>query len=537
MSLMTPSSETGPSVGCRGAGACMGSPRVAARCSVDGVTRGATGHGVDGVTCRAAAGRSVGGVAFRGAAGRVAGLDVLGPTYRVACVLALALAPPLLPSGASAQALTLDEAVEAALSNHPAVTAAAARAEGAGEAAAAARSSGLPAVSASAQLTRFQEPMVVAPFHAFDPTNPPRFDETLVQGRLSLDYTLFDAGGRAARVRATDASAEGAELGLEMTEMELLERVAGAYFGVLSSRAVRASARAHLEALEEEQARARQAVDAGSAAEVEAMRAAAALQDARAQASAAEARAALTERALARLMGVAPDQVVGRPLADVTFSPGPVSRESEPPESDMLQGGASALHGGAARESPRVSRAEAAARAAEARLAEERAARLPRVALAAGLLDFGTPRGNHVLEWQAGVQVSWAVFTGGARGAAVRRADAEALAARADVVAAELEVAHAIDEARTAIAEADAREEALRVAVEQWTEVARIESLGLEAGAGVQSDLLTARASLFRASAGRAAARYEALMARVRLARARGILDRDWLARALEVTP
>jgi outer membrane protein len=431
-----------------------------------------------------------------------------------------------LPSAAVAQTLTLDEAARSALANHPAVAVASARAEAAGEAAAAARASRLPAVSASAQLTRFQEPMVVAPLHAFDPTNPPSFDESLVQGRLALEYTLFDAGGRGSRVRAADASAEGAELGRDVAEMELLERVAAAYFRVLSARSVREAALAQVEAFQEERARARQAVDVGTAAEVEALRAAAALQDATAEASSAEARTDLAERALARLMGVEADRVIGRQLADLS----PSGTAGPAPGSEAGQRGGVPT-------GPQVSRAQAAARAAEARLAEERAGRLPRISAAAGLLNFGTPRGEHVLEWQAGLQLSWPLFTGGARSAAIRGAGAEARAATAELALTELEVAQAIDAAMTAIAEADARAEALRTAVEQWTEVARIEALGLEAGAGVQSDLLSARASLFRASAGHAAARYEALLARVGLARAQGILDRDWLDEALETLP
>ncbi|NIP83666.1 MAG: hypothetical protein GWM90_32325, partial [Gemmatimonadetes bacterium] len=75
------------------------------------------------------------------------------------------------------------------------------------------------------------------------------------------------------------------------------------------------------------------------------------------------------------------------------------------------------------------------------------------------------------------------------------------------------------------VTEADARAEALEAAVAQWTEVARIEALALEAGSGVQSDLLRAQASLFQAAAGLARARSDAAGARVAFARARGILS------------
>jgi outer membrane protein TolC len=99
----------------------------------------------------------------------------------------------------------------------------------------------------------------------------------------------------------------------------------------------------------------------------------------------------------------------------------------------------------------------------------------------------------------------------------------------------ELEVQGAIDAATTAVTEADARADALEAAVAQWAEVARIEALALEVGAGVQRDLLGARAGLFKAQAGHARARYDATLARVSLARAQGTLDPTWLNEALEI--
>ena len=173
--------------------------------------------------------------------------------------------------------------------------------------------------------------------------------------------------------------------------------------------------------------------------------------------------------------------------------------------------------------------------AAEARLGEERGRRLPSVEAGAGVLDFGTLGGGHVTEWQAGFQVSWPLFTGGATSAAVRRAEADVRAARSDLALTELALAGAVDAAATAVVEADARVEALSVSVVQWDEVTRIEALALDQGLGVQSDLLRAEAQLFQARAGHARARYDAVLARVELARAQGRLDRAWIDEALEV--
>jgi hypothetical protein len=110
----------------------------------------------------------------------------------------------------SAQELSLGEAVEAALASHPALGAAVARADGAEATASAARAQLLPSVASSASLTRFQEPMLVAPLHALDPNSIPSFETALVRGELVAQYTLFEGGARAARIRGAEAGAGAA---------------------------------------------------------------------------------------------------------------------------------------------------------------------------------------------------------------------------------------------------------------------------------------------------------------------------------------
>jgi outer membrane protein len=425
------------------------------------------------------------------------------------------------PATLSAQSLTLTDAVDAALSTHPALAAAGARVDANDAATDAARAARLPGAAVEATLTRFQEPMVVAPFHSLDFTDPPTFDRTLVQGRLAMAYTLFDGGERSARIRGADAMLEATRYRRSAQEMTVIEETAAAYVAVLSAQALLAAAEARVAALEEEAGRAQQSLDAGTAPELEVLRARASLQEALADRSSAQARVGLTVRALARLMGLDAAAISAPSLADVAVSATATATTK----------------GDAPTHIPLVAQADQAALAAEARLGQERAGRLPTVEAGAGLLDFGTLDDRHVVEWQAGVQVSWPLFTGGARSAAVRHAEAELAAARGDLDAARLEVAQAIDAAETAAAAADARTEALAVAVTQWEEVARIEALALEAGSGVQADLLRAQAGLFQARAGYALARYDAVLSRIRLAGAAGTLDRTWLDEALETSP
>jgi len=154
-----------------------------------------------------------------------------------------------------------------------------------------------------------------------------------------------------------------------------------------------------------------------------------------------------------------------------------------------------------------------------------------------GLLDFGTLDGGHVAEWQAGIKVSWPIFTGGARSASIQRAEADRRAAENQLRLTQLQVDNASDMAQASLVESVSRADALEAAVSQWEEVARIEALRVQEGAGVQADLLRAEAGLFRARAGFAQARYDAVLARVRLARAKGTLNTTWMDTALEMTP
>lgn len=415
--------------------------------------------------------------------------------------------------------LTLLDAASAALDADPMLSASVAR----GHVAEAERrrvgAQRWPSLRLDGTAVRFQEPMVVAPLHSFDPSTPPRFDEALVQGAARVRYTAFDGGKRGADLRAADQSVEGAHAMEEARRMEALERVTSAYLSVLTGRAHAEAARLRVEALEAEEDRARQAVDAGSSPRIELLRASAALQEARAELASVSSRAAVAERTLARLMGLHPTGLADRPMAGVEATDG----FAEPPVAPSPH--------------PVVVEAMARERAAEHRLDGERAGRLPQVHLDAALMDYGTWTGDHVAEWQAGVAVSWPLFTGGARGAAIRRAEAELAAARHETAGVRRDLEIQADGARASVTEADARASALAASVSQWAEVARIEGLAMETGAGVQSDLLLAQASLYRARAGWAEARHARVLARVRLARAQGALDVHWLASRLEMVP
>ena len=421
-------------------------------------------------------------------------------------------------TGASAQTLTILAAVDAALESHPSLRAAEARTVAADAGTAVARSPVFPTLQGTLGATRFSDPMVVAPLHAFDPTRPPAFDRTLVQGRIGLQYTLFDGGARGAGIRNAEAAASVAEALRAVTQSELVETVVSAYTGVLLARGFRAAADRRIVALEAELDRARQRFEEGTVALVEVMRAEAALLDANAEQVTSASNVTVAERGLARLIGAEPEVVVGRQLADVS------PRERASPDIGEKPAG-----------HPRLEAARSAVERARSRVNQARSTWFPTVDALAGVQNFGAVEGESETEWQTGLRLSWSLTAGGR--SLVRSAEAEMEAAQEERRATELEVAQTLEVADAAALTSAARAQALQASVAQWTEVVRIEALALEEGSGVQQDYLGAEAALFTARAEQLRARYQEILALVRRASARGGLTRDWIDQALEIEP
>ena len=420
--------------------------------------------------------------------------------------------------------LTLGDAAAAVLRVHPTMAAAEAALARAESGEREARSALLPSLQLEGSAMRFEEPMVVAPLHGFDPTRPPLFDNTLYQGAASLSYTLFDGGARRARIGRAGQLADAAEAGAAAAAQALLVQLSQSYLRVLANRELVAAHRARVEAVGSERVRAAQLFEQGRAARLVLLRADAALSSAGADTVNATSQLETAERTLARLLAQDPAALRGRPLGAV--------RSDVSPPADR----AAALRASLERNAE-VQRAKAQVAAAERTRREAAAAWLPRLQLAGRYVEYGSSHGRQAGEWQGGLQLGYPLFTGGARAAVVDRAQAELAAARAELAALELRLADAVDAALTSWAAAHARVAALGAVLGQAEEVARVEQLALRQGAGVQSDYLLAEAEVFRARASLAEARYAEVGARVELARATGELSVQWLHENVEMAP
>lgn len=412
--------------------------------------------------------------------------------------------------------LTLAGAVERAVARFPSVEAARARQEEAGEALAAEELSRRARGRLTASAVQHEEPMVVTPIHGFGPGLFPEFDETILQGQITVSYTLYDGRATEARIRSARSQLGSAGAALGSAEQTLAARVAATYLRALGRSRVLAAHDRRLAALEAELGRARQRFDVGKAPQVEVIRAEAALAGARAERVSFATALDNAERELARLLGAPVGETRASRLAAVE------DRDRTPPDRDEL------IRAGI-ETSPSVLQAREQLAAAGAAVTLAESALKPELRAVANLNEWSSSGLDVATEWNAGFQLSVPLFDGGSLRKRVARAEAARRAAVEQVRLAETAVGEDVDRAAGAAEEARARVESLEKAVERFAEVARVQKLLLDNGAGTQTDYLTAEADLLAARANLADAEHAAVLSRVDLARAAGRLTPAWL--------
>lgn len=432
----------------------------------------------------------------------------------------LFLAAPLAAQD-STPTLTLTAAVRQALAQSPTLQAARSRTAAADAQVGESLARRWPQLAMQAAATRFQKPMIVAPLHTFNLTQPPAFDRTLLQGNISLQYTLFDGGARGGQVNGARAQAAAARAETDATELSVIADVARRYLAVLSAGGVLSAQQRGVAALSAESLRVAQVFAEGRAAWVQVLQVQAALANARADLAVARERLTTAELSLARRLEVDPVDTRHDRLRPV----GRAAAPTEDREALLVRVEQVNPQLGAARE-----RAEAARRARQSAVARW----FPQVDLVGSYLGFAGGSESPIAEWQAGVRLSYPLFAGGSRSSAVRRAGAQADAAEAQYLATERDLADAVDQALAATREARARVEAGVAATQYLDEVARIEQLRVTTGSGTETDYLRAEADARRAAAQLVAVRNAEIASRIELARLSGDLSIEWLANAVE---
>lgn len=438
----------------------------------------------------------------------------------------VALLAVVLPSQDTTR-LTLETAVRLALERAPSVAAARQALAGARGATREARAQWFPQLSAEASAFRYEEEMLIAPIHtlALTPGTPlPPFDQTLVQGNLSLGWTLYDGGIRSGRIAQSGALEDAARAQTDASMQSLIASVVRTYAEVQAAREAIGAEEHRRTALAAELTRVNRFLMEGRAARLEQLRADAAVAAAEADRATAQSRLEVAQAALARLVALPLATTQAAQLQTVR----PVAGQT--PSRDSLLQRARATN-------PVLQAAASRAAAADAAIKTAGAAWYPTVRLDSRLVSYGSASGSYSTEWQAGARVAWPIFTGGSRGASVDRAEAAALEARAQLADAELELFNAVDQAAATLTETERRIAALEAAVGHLTEAQRVEALALEQGAGTQADFLRAEADLAAARSALAQARSGWIAARAQLAQLTGTLTPGSLADIVTIEP
>ena len=428
-------------------------------------------------------------------------------------VLAAVLAAPL----------TLADAIRAAMANFPGVAASANESAAARAVVEELEASRLPSLSFAATGVHHSDPMLAIPIHQFDLNQRFPFDRTLLQSAITANYSLYDAGARDARIEEAEHIAESTEAATDVARQNAAARAAVAYTTVLGRAAIVDAHRMRITALEAESDRVALLRDVGRAARVEELRVDAAMANAVAERGDAAASLESAERTLARITGLPLETTQAANLV-------PVSEASLAiPQRDRLENETN--------DAPLVRQARARERAQQATIEFARSARHPEVHASAQELFFATPWAMLEDNWNVGVAVRFNLFDAGATSARIARAKASALAAGEQVRNAEVETGIALDRAVAELQQSRDTAMSLASAVAKFEEVARIEKLLLDNGAGTQADYLRAEADLLGARANLAAARYRAVAARVEIARIGGDLGPNWIETTFGAVP
>ncbi len=427
-------------------------------------------------------------------------------------------------AGGAEDRLTLVEAVNLALSYYPSVRASAAEVEAAESAVDEAESTRFPTVSVGGSATRYQDPMIVHPIHAFTPELVPPFDVNLFQAQAELRFSLYDGGGRSSRIDENRARRQSARSSHLETRQRLLSQLVQQYLSVLSrARTLDAQDRS-LQALESELSRVKQVFEVGRAATVDVLRVEAGIAAAKAERVRLATSLDLAQRNLARLVGIEVSRTEASKLTPVSLSGLPL-----PPREELLSR--------ALESSPSVRLAKDDLAVAEAALGASQSRRLPSVNLNGRYINYGSASGANSLEWNVGVSLAYSLFNGGAVSSAVARSRSTAKSATERLRWTELELSGEIDRGLSALEEAEARIASLETAVARFAEVSRIEKLRLETGVGIESDYIRAEADRLGAEAGLIEARYAEIAARAELARTAGSLGPEWVVENLRNEP
>ena len=438
---------------------------------------------------------------------------------RLAWLVVLAIAA--LPSSAAAQdPLTIDRAVQAALTQNAALRATRASRDEADALIGAARSGFFPRLTVTESWQRGDQPVFVfssllsarqfgAQNFAIDALNHPD-PIGFFRGAVGVEQLIFDGGRQRAAADAAGLRRDIASLTTDETAAGLALATTQMFGRVVVAQAARRAADAGVKAAREDLARAERRRDGGMLTDADVLGLAVHVADLQQRAIQFESDGAIARAELNRLMGVPieRDYQIAEPVAADRAA-------SAEPRLDVLFAEADAAR-------PDMQRAAAAQQLAATGRGQARAALIPQVAAQAGFDVSGTRFNDRASSWLFGGEVRWTFSLGGAEFAhmkasleAVRRARAESDDVRSAV---HVEVVSALRR----LDAAHARQAVGRAAAEQARESQRIIRDRFDAGLVGVNDVLRASTAVLDADTQIISALVDAMSSDAMLRRALG---------------
>jgi len=404
--------------------------------------------------------------------------------------------------------LRLADTIDLALCNNPLTRLSWANAKAEAALVGVARAAYLPELNAAASLQRVETRNVPSPG-----------GQTVVNGSLSLNYLLFDFGGRDANLELAQQSLQAADWTHNSTlQGVLLTAVQSYYLLYAAQQAVQSNAAAEKSSLASlEAAKARQRV--GSSTRADTLQAQTAYSQAQLNLTQAEGDAATARGVLANSLGLSADR-------DLHIAPPPdleAQKVAERAIADLLEV--------AKAKRPDLAAAQAQVRAAESNIKVQEALGLPNISVfATAGATQATGGGLDPRTGSVGVQLNIPLFTGYRSTYQILQAREllEAQIATRDklVTDVSLDVWRAYQDLRT-------QDQSLTTATELTVSAQESYDVALaryKAGVGTITDLLNAQSALASAQLQKIQARYRWNLAKVTLARAIGVLEPNLLA-------
>jgi outer membrane protein TolC len=335
-------------------------------------------------------------------------------------------------------------------------------------------------------------------------SSPVQGTTTSYAAGLSASMDLYTGGRQSAELRSARAETDAAEASLVAERFAVILATKQAFYEALRATELVGVAEARVQRAEEGLTAAARQLGVGAATLSDRLRARFELTDARMSLLEAESGRRTAALALGRVVGV--DGPV-RAAPPASLEPRPLALT----DADLVER--------AVRDAPPVREAEARLHSGEANVRASRAQYFPTLSLSGGYdwfnQDLALDGGR--TSWRGVLALSYPLFDGFQRDAAVARAAADAQGARADLP----------DARRSARSDAERLLEALRIAerrIELARENARVAEEDLRVqrerysvGASTSLDQLTSRANLAQAEADLVGARYDYQIARAEL--------------------